>query len=108
MSTVHLAPTPASMLASSTYCGTCVDLPQPVSPQMTTTCSLAMAASTAARESKAGSAERIAWRRLCVSEVWRASCSRSRRSLSRCCEAVIFVSPPSASAQRNCERRGAW
>ena len=32
------ASTPAASAASSTNCGTCVVLPQPVSPEITTTC----------------------------------------------------------------------
>ena len=50
----------ARAASSSTYCGTCVVLPHPVSPSTTTTCWLPMARSSSARCEKAGSASRCA------------------------------------------------
>ena len=59
----HLPPSPASTAASRTNWGTWVDLPQPVSPEMTTTRWESRAERTAGREAAAGRDARCCARR---------------------------------------------
>eukprot|EP00967_Tisochrysis_lutea_P065426 scaffold85080_cov31-Tisochrysis_lutea.AAC.10 len=55
---VHLPPRPASTASSNRNCGTCVDFPQPVSPQIMTVRWSRTCASTSSRKDDIGRALR--------------------------------------------------
>mmetsp|Transcript_9152 Transcript_9152/g.22062 ORF Transcript_9152/g.22062 Transcript_9152/m.22062 type:complete len:202 (-) Transcript_9152:595-1200(-) len=75
------APRPAAISSSRMNCGSCVVLPHPVSPETTTTCDEATAATSSAFLPNAGSFLRNSAMRWTLGVERALSCSRRRRSL---------------------------